>query len=388
MLFILMYLMLILCIVFLFERYHIGEVSMLSSSDSSPHYADKFQISKYYSFVRLIFIGFTILMCILIRIKKTLLFVHLSIFNIFLLFQFVFNSEFPWLLAMVNSYTSSCLWIYVYMYSFICTSTCYNLFSVERITIFLAVLCFVLFLRNYIECFSRGIQWSYIESYFMITILPLLPWLKVKTRYVLVAMSILTMLLSAKRTGILMGTTQLLCYFYMSVRRVSDYIKRIPIVISAVLMGAGIVSVYFDEQFYHILQRFQNIEDDGGSGRDIVYSKVLSSIFDSDVLSFTFGHGYNAVLLDRVGLGFSAHNEFLEVFYDYGLIGFLAFVFVFFLILRIWRMQRDSSIGTSALMSFLVFLMLSMTSHSILTTTNILPLALILGYIDACKQNK
>ena len=378
---ILMYLAIVMCIVFIFESYHLSEMSKHGVNGvTNP------LIGRYFSLLRFIFVAFVSLMCLFIKFKKTLLYVYLLMFNFYLLLQFFFNSEFLWFSAALNSYTSSCLWIYVYFYSYICTYKYRCFFSVERITCFLSVLFFVLFLRNYIVNASRGIQWSYIESYFMITILPVLPWLNVKLRYLVGGMASLTMLLAAKRTGILMGGVVFMCYMTSRINSLLNFFKAFLFAILIGGIGSCIISICFDKQFNHLFQRFQNISEDGGSGRDIVFAKVFYSIFDSSTGDFVFGHGYNAVLLDKVGFGFSAHNEFLEVFYDYGLVGIMMFSMLFVLLLRIWRQFNGHPVGSTALMSCLALLMLSMTSHSILTTTSILPLALMWGYIDAYKH--
>lgn len=73
-----------------------------------------------------------------------------------------------------------------------------------------------------------------------------------------------------------------------------------------------------------IAYRFSTMEEGGGSGRDVIYQRVFDSVKQSDFGSLFFGHGYMSVIaINDFKL---AHNDFLQLLYDYGIVGLVFFV--------------------------------------------------------------
>ena len=82
----------------------------------------------------------------------------------------------------------------------------------------------------------------------------------------------------------------------------------------------------------NVTNRFEAMNEDEGNGRLDIYSDVFVQYLDSDLFSQLFGHGYNMVSV--VLKGPSAHNDFLEVLYDYGIIGFIILSICMFVLQR------------------------------------------------------
>ena len=119
-----------------------------------------------------------------------------------------------------------------------------------------------------------------------------------------------------------------------------------------------------------IIQRMQSLQEDGGSGRTTTYALVWEAFKGSNIIKKIFGHGYNAVFLDRISIS-SAHNDFLEVIYDYGIIGLLLYVSMLCTFIkcafRLRSVQGKSfSAYTAAL---LIYIILSCVSHLIIYPT-------------------
>jgi O-antigen ligase len=73
------------------------------------------------------------------------------------------------------------------------------------------------------------------------------------------------------------------------------------------------------------------MQEDRGSERLDIYSNILNLLSTSSSQSLLFGHGgYQAV---ETKLKILAHNDFLEILYDFGIVTFIAY-FVFFIQLR------------------------------------------------------
>ena len=89
------------------------------------------------------------------------------------------------------------------------------------------------------------------------------------------------------------------------------------------VIGIIILLIYFisssnNEALVHFIDRTDRL---GGltesNGRTDIYMTVFKLFYSSDVFPFLFGHGNNAVLND---LEVGAHNDILEILYDYGLL--------------------------------------------------------------------
>ena len=77
-----------------------------------------------------------------------------------------------------------------------------------------------------------------------------------------------------------------------------------------------------------------------------------------------FGHGYDAVIKVHQ-IGYSAHNDFLEVIYDFGIIAFILYLNLHFkLIGYIIRLFNAKNQLTAPLaVSYVLFLLGSLVAH-------------------------
>ena len=146
--------------------------------------------------------------------------------------------------------------------------------------------------------------------------------------------------------------------------------------VALILVGAiaiFLVYKYVTEHYDIVLfDRFANLGEDQGSGRFGIYQRVYAAIKESDLLGFLAGHGFNSIYLNQV-VGSSAHNDFLEVAYDFGLVGLILYVMLFLkLIQNAFRLYKQNSEYASAYVSALIaFLCMSVFSHLILYPTYI-----------------
>lgn len=74
----------------------------------------------------------------------------------------------------------------------------------------------------------------------------------------------------------------------------------------------------------NLFSRIQAMDEDGGSGRLDIYSEVFYAINNSFFGDWLIGHGVYKVYATSDGLG--AHNDFLEMFWNYGFVGFVVYV--------------------------------------------------------------
>lgn len=304
-----------------------------------------------------------------------------------LFFLFYSNNVFLGRIFDINIYTSMSLWIFVYMFF-------YSFFSIthvdavmrDRVVFFYVILFLVLFLWNYYRVALSGMSHAFIESYFMLTIFPFVVLMRNSAKkMILIFLISLCVLLAAKRTGVVVLSVLLFLYFCYSLH--GDFKRKMWLVLGLLVFipcFGFILNHFFSEEWGYVLNRFSSISDDGGSGRDIVYATLYKNIIGSaGTVDFFLGNGYNSVVW-KSGIGFSAHNDFLEVFYDFGLVGFLIYIsFVISLLCKIFNRKLSRELRFSTLLSVAVFVLLSFFSHMILSTTSILCLCAFWGYVDA-----
>ena len=119
-----------------------------------------------------------------------------------------------------------------------------------------------------------------------------------------------------------------------------------------------------------IIERMQSLQEDGGSGRTTTYALVWKAFKDSNIVKQVIGHGFNAVYLDRISIS-SAHNDFLEVLYDYGVIGLFFYVLLLFsFIFEAVKLRKARCKSFAAVTAaILIYITLSCVSHLIIYPT-------------------
>ena len=260
---------------------------------------------------------------------------------------------------------------------------------------------FLLLILQYVSIFRElnFLEMAHlISSYYLLYTLPLL--LLIKPRYikaVTILIVIVVLFSSLKRSGILALAISLFFYIFISqyVRNKFNLTAFIGSLVAITLLGT--VFVLFatnDLGNENILNRFENIDRDQGSGRLVVWEQTISMIEGQEGATLLFGNGYNAVMHDST-LQLSAHNDFLEVTYDFGIVGLLLYIAAFITLgLYIVKMIINRSpYAPPIAMLFIIYFIQSMISHVIIYYwANIFMLTF--GYIigkyrkDAvCQQN-
>lgn len=136
-------------------------------------------------------------------------------------------------------------------------------------------------------------------------------------------------------------------------------------------------SEYYNSDFF--LARLNQMFEFNSSGRDIIWTSLLDSIFNNfSILGFFFGHGaFSTILIS----GRVAHQDWLEFFYCNGFFGLLALIF-FFVTLIVYLNKSKQCLDLTEHISFIiVFLILFFKSLYSMSISDIdLPCSLLLGY--------
>lgn len=145
---------------------------------------------------------------------------------------------------------------------------------------------------------------------------------------------------TTKRAGLLVIVCGLFLYqiaeYHMAKTLKKKWKKLLAIVV--ISMAAVIAMVFLVQTFnLNVLQRFMEISEDGGSGRIQIWGRVYLSYASGSIFERLFGQGYQSVTsLMLTGRAILAHNDYLEILHDYGIIGIVLFSIWLFQVLSIF----------------------------------------------------
>ena len=210
------------------------------------------------------------------------------------------------------------------------------------------VLLPVLYILYYLlltRTFYVGEEEGYRDAIFPILVLtPFVLMDKSKMKYVHIVISLALVLISAKRSAIIAIVPAYVIYFIISLlsQGKKQATNKLKILIPLVLIVAVLYYLSTKGLFGTVLERFRAMNDDSGSGRDLIYFPLLKSFSVSPFFQQLFGHGTGST---RVVVGKLAHNDFLQVLFDYGLISLSIFVIIYIGFIRMaFRMRRRKDV--------------------------------------------
>jgi O-antigen ligase len=235
---------------------------------------------------------------------------------------------------------------------------------------------------------SRGLQ--LLEVYYPLMILP---WFfsipKPAWRYLGLAAITFMVLVSVKRTSLIVLSTSAIAYF--AVHNVVDRSKRwlSAILFSIFIFALGSAAfLYLDESGGgYFASRLKAATSDEGTGRLSIYKDTVNLILKSTPIEYVVGHGFDTVVR-HTREGVSAHNDWLEVIFDFGIVGLILYTLLHvFLIAKSFELIRMRSPFAAAFAaSYPMFLFMSLTSHLIIYPTYFIFLVTLWGTIEGTTR--
>ena len=174
--------------------------------------------------------------------------------------------------------------------------------------------------------------------------------------------------ISLKRTAVLILA---ICYIVYIIKQDRDNRKTLIKILGAIAAGTILLLVVQNKFGYNLVGKLSTTLEDGGSGREAIYSELFSKLFTRDFQQVIFGGGLRAVynLINS-----TAHNDFFEVIYDFGLVGFIAYLMIYKRLISIYKMMilHDYQFSFSFLSSVIIFVIMSLLSHVLMIPTYML----------------
>lgn len=194
----------------------------------------------------------------------------------------------------------------------------------------------------------------------------LIPFVFLFKRKKIIAVSAILILIffiiqGAKRGALISGAIGLLFFVYLQLRMVNKK-KRFRgylfVVIAAISMSYYAYTTFQNNQF--LISRVQSIGEGDGSGRLIIYANIINNWYNGGFLNHLFGFGF-AASLELSGIGNFAHNDWLELLSNFGILGVCIYFYLFssaarFTFISNWKIDKKVMFLTIILIWFFITL--------------------------------
>lgn len=200
--------------------------------------------------------------------------------------------------------------------------------------------------------------------FFVLALLPFVFLLSKRYKYIFLILAIAAAFYSFKRSAALYTAIIIVISLYFDFW----YHKKISLFKTVIIPIILVIGLVYGLTYLNnstdgfLLSRFENISDDGGSGRIDIWKDTLNKFKASGIELQIAGHGFNAVI--KVS-PFSAHNDFLEMLYDFGIIGLS--LYILFIILMVFCILKyknlDDRYYQAGIVMLTIFFIMSMVSH-------------------------
>lgn len=165
-------------------------------------------------------------------------------------------------------------------------------------------------------------------------------------RNVFLLMAIGLVLATSKRTGTLsmllgLGVYVFVKNLYIERKNKKIFLLKILKVVAFLAIALIVINHFLSYFDIPLLERLSEMTtDSSANGRTLIWESVSLAIQQSDWSHKLMGYGYHATQsnLNLQGRGILAHNDFLEIRYDYGYIGL--FLIVALLLIMAWAFVK------------------------------------------------
>ncbi len=190
----------------------------------------------------------------------------------------------------------------------------------------------------------------------------------------------------AKRGAIISAALILFIFYYFQMRSVEKGNRLIGYL--AALIGVVGLSIFVYQYFMEnefLINRMISLSEGQTSGRTLLYSRILDGWSGShNLLNLLFGYGF-AASIELTGINF-AHNDWLELLSNFGLLGVAAYIYLFYAAAKyvvnpFWSSEKKILMFAVTLVWFFITLV-SMWYSSLSGYTQ----AILLAYLVGSRQ--
>ena len=148
------------------------------------------------------------------------------------------------------------------------------------------------------------------------------------------------------------------------------------------------IETYVPYRLLLMSERINSIAEDQGSGRIDIYLNTINLINEFSIFQLLFGTG--AFSFNQISWNSSAHNGFLQILFEFGLIGEILFIVLFVnLFKRLRYLRRNNSfLYQSYFSAIIVFFIMTMVSDVFATYLSLLFIFSYFGTVEGCIRHE
>lgn len=215
--------------------------------------------------------------------------------------------------------------------------------------------------RNALEkAMSRGSRYEEAtnnSTYFIAALLPFVFLFRKRPiiQYGLLTYIVFFVISGMKRGAIIVMALMLLWFIYKSFHSERRGRKVLVIILATVFVVEGIKYIeQFAENSDYFQYRIESTMDGASSGRDKIYSQLWSHYkFNDNILQLAFGEG--AYHTENITGRAKAHNDWLELLIDCGLLGVIFYFIYWVSFYKTWRKSKGNFLVYSMMGAGLLF---------------------------------
>lgn len=226
-------------------------------------------------------------------------------------------------------------------------------------------------------------------SYEVLSLFPLLFFFSDKKiiQYILLLLLLAAVVSTAKRGPFLIMVilliiflTHTLKYNKSSGKKTNKFFVLLLVVVFVFVGYRYVANQYLTNDY--LQQRIEYTQEGGSSGRDIIFERCWDLFLNANTFEMIFGRGAASTVRE---IGIAAHNDWLEILVNQGLLGFVIYLTYWVGFVKTWHIEQDKHCKT-ILGSILVMLFM-MTLFSMSYSAINLPINVCLGYCLTHDKN-
>ncbi len=253
-----------------------------------------------------------------------------------------------------------------------------------------------LYVFRYFDIHSPTRFFQLNDAYYALLLLPwVMLWRRAWWKYAGILLVTAVVAWSMKRGAIICLVLGLGAYFLtgrLQSRRLFDVRWLIGCVFAAFIVFM-LMSYVGGETKGYFMSRMESAFEDAGSGRLEIYANVLRLQSNSELSYWILGHGHDSVRRynsSRERDYGSAHNDWQEVLFDYGVPALLLYAAMHLLLLRslLEFIKSGSPLAGPMAVSYTIFFFMSLGSHLVLYASYFSYLMALWGALFALQERQ
>ena len=246
-------------------------------------------------------------------------------------------------------------------------------------------------LQAAIERGSSAEEFTLNIGYSFVALLPALVlfYKKPLIQYAVMMICFYFIVAAMKRGAIICGVICLVWFIVTNLKKVQGNRKLIVLVISLAMVLGGIYLYYYMlESSSYFRYRLESTMEGDSSMRDEIYQTLWSHfIHEGNALRFLFGYGANATVKIASNL---AHNDWLEIATNQGLIGLVIYLVYWICFYITWRRTKQYPQAFMAIgMLLIIYLLMTLfsMSYNVMTKSSTMVLGYYLAIADKASSS-